>query len=142
MSKSERIADKIAASQARLERDSTTLPAPIAPKDAYPPEDYRSLVAEYPWLAVAAGVGLGALAGALIPKRAGGKLGQRAVALAMMAGEVGLALSKQAGDRASEASRDGVARAKDSTRQFKRTARSAGETIAREAIRLAARARR
>lgn len=142
MTKSERIAEKIAASQARLERDSSTLPAPIPPKDAYPPEDYRTLAAEYPWLAVAAGLGVGLLAGALVPKRAGSKLGQRAVALAMMAGEIGLALSKEAGDKASEAGREGLARAKDSTTQLRATARSTGATIAREAIRLAARARR
>ncbi|MCZ8172560.1 MAG: hypothetical protein O9272_12570 [Brevundimonas sp.] len=142
MTQSERIATRIAASQARLNRDIPALPAPIPPRDAYPPEDYRTLAAEYPWLAMAAGLGVGLLAGSLIPKRAGGKFGKRAVALAMMAGEIGLALSKEAGEKASGAGREGLARTKDGASQLRATARSTGASLAREAIRLAARARR
>lgn len=137
----ERIAAKIAASQARLDRSSESRPA-LPSKDAYPPEDYRSLIAEYPWLAVAAGVGLGLLAGSLAPKKAGSKFGKRALTLAIAAGELGIAFSKQAGERASEAGRDGLAMAKESGRQVGSTARSTGATIAREAIRLAARVRK
>jgi len=139
----DRIAAKIAASQARLEHDIPERPA-LPAKDAYPPEDYRSLLAEYPWLAVAAGVGVGLLAGALAPKRApsGGKFGKRALGLAIAAGELGLALSRQAGERAGEAGREGLARARDGSRQVKATARSTGAVIAREAIRLAARVRK
>jgi hypothetical protein len=141
--RTDRIADKIAASQSRLDRDSPALPAsPIPPRDAYPPEDYRSLAAEYPWLTVAAGLGLGLLAGALVPKRAGSKLGQRALSLAVMAGELGLALSRQAGERASVASKEGLTRARQGTTQIRSGARSTGATIAREAIRLAARVRK
>jgi len=109
----ERIAAKIAASQDRLTRTSSARPA-LPSKDAYPPEDYRSLIAEYPWLAVAAGAGLGLLAGSLVPKKAGSKFGKRALSLAIAAGEIGLALSKQAGERAGEAGRDGLALAKES----------------------------
>ena len=138
----ERIAAKIAASQERLDRYSakrTALPA----KDAYPPEDYRSLIAEYPWLAVAAGMGLGLLAGALAPKkRTSSGFGKRALALAMAAGEMGLALSRQAGGRASEAGREGLALAKEGTAQVRTTARSTGTTIAREAIKLVAKVRK
>ncbi|MFN5245107.1 MAG: hypothetical protein ACK5B7_11850 [Novosphingobium sp.] len=137
----ERIAAKIAASQDRLDRSSSTRPA-LPSKDAYPPEDYRSLVAEYPWLAVAAGLGLGLLAGALAPKKAGGKLGKRALRLAIPAGEIGLALSKQAGERASDAGREGLTLAKEGSRQVRTTARNTGATIAREAIKLAARVRK
>lgn len=137
----ERIAAKIAASQERLERASSKRPA-LPAKDAYPPEDYRSLIAEYPWLAVAAGVGVGLLAGAMVPKRVGSKFGKRAISLAIAASEIGLALSKQAGERAGEAGRDGLALAKEGSRQVRSTARSTGATIAREAIKLAARVRK
>ncbi len=137
----ERIAAKIAASQERLDRYSPKRPV-LPAKDAYPPEDYRSLIAEYPWLAVAAGMGLGLLAGALTPKKTSSGFGKRALGLAMAAGELGLALSRQAGERASEASRDGLALAKDRSQQMRNTARSTGTTIAREAIKLAARVRK
>jgi hypothetical protein len=137
----ERIAQKIAASQQRLERNGRTHPA-LPSKDAYPPEDYRSLIAEYPWLAVAAGVGLGLLAGALTPKRTGSRLGKRAVGLAIAASELGLALSKQAGERAGDFGRESLAIAKEGTAQARSSARSTSATIAREAIKLVARVRR
>lgn len=137
----ERIAATIAASQERLDRNSSTRPA-LPSKDAYPPEDYRSLIAEYPWLAVAAGAGLGLLAGALVPKKTGSKFGKRALSLAIAAGEIGLALSKQAGERAGEAGRDGLSLAKQGGKQVRSTARNTGATIAREAIKLAARVRK
>ncbi len=138
----ERIAAKIAASQQRLERTSSQRPA-LPAKDAYPPEDYRSLIAEYPWLAVFSGLGLGVLAGALAPKRkTKSNLGRRALGWALAAGELGLALSKQARERASEAGREGVTLARQSSAQVRTTARSTGATIAREAIKLAARVRK
>lgn len=147
-----RIKDRIAASQDRMRRSSVNLPA--VPKretlpDAYPPEDYRSLAREYPWLTVAAGAGLGLLAGALLPKRLGGKLGKRALGVATVAAELGLALSRQAGSRATE----GLTQLDESTAPLRQRAgraagsarsgaRSAGATLAREAIRLAARVRK
>ena len=137
----ERIAAKIAASQERLDRYSPKRPA-LPAEDAYPPEDYRSLIAEYPWLAVAAGMGLGLLAGALTPKKTSSGFGKRVLGLAMAAGELGLALSKQAGERAGEAGRDGLALAREGSAQVRDTARSTGATIAREAIKLAARVRK
>lgn len=137
----ERIAARIAASQDRLDRSSPSRPA-LPAKDAYPPEDYRSLVAEYPWLAVAAGVGLGLLAGALVPRKSSSRLGKRALGLAIAAGELGLALSKQAGERASDAGREGLTLSREGGSQVRDSARSAGATIAREAIRLAARVRK
>ena len=136
-----RIAAKIAASQRRLDRTNAARPA-LPAKDAYPPEDYRSLIAEYPWLAVAVGAGAGLLAGALTPKKAGSNFGKRALGLAIAAGELGMALSKQAGERASEAGRDGLVLAKEGTAQARSTARSTGATIAREAIKLVARVRK
>ena len=87
----DRIATRIAASQERMSRDSEILPAmPYyeMPPDAWPPEDYRSLAAEYPWLTLAAGLGLGALAGALLPKGFGGRVGRRALGMAGLVGEL------------------------------------------------------
>lgn len=154
--KRERIKAKVAASQERLKRDSEI--QPVVPQrknlpDAYPPEDYRSLAAEYPVLTVAAGIGLGLLVGALVPKSAGGKLGKRAMALATVAGEIGLALSKQARDAAVEAGHDGLARAGSASAPLRRRAvriagsagsgaRSAGLTVAKEALKLATRVRK
>lgn len=147
-----RIKDRIAASQERMRRDSVKLP-PVPRRDplpdAYPPEDYRSLAREYPWLTVAAGAGLGLLAGALLPRRAGSKLGKRALGVATVAAEIGLALSRQAGTKASE----GLSRIEESSAPLRQRAgraagsarsgaRSAGATLAREAIRLAARVRK
>jgi ElaB/YqjD/DUF883 family membrane-anchored ribosome-binding protein len=147
-----RIKDRIAASQDRMRRSSVNLPA--VPKhetlpDAYPPEDYRSLAREYPWLTMAAGAGLGLLAGALMPKRAGAKLGKRALGVATLAAELSLALSRQAGSKAAE----GLSQLDESTAPLRQRAgraagsarsgaRSAGVTLAREAIRLAARVRK
>jgi ElaB/YqjD/DUF883 family membrane-anchored ribosome-binding protein len=147
-----KINERIAASQERMRRGSVNLPA--VPKretlpDAYPPEDYRSLAREYPWLTVAAGAGLGLLAGALLPKKAGSKLGKRALGMATIAAELGLALSRQAGSKAAE----GLSRIEESSAPLRQRAgraagsarsgaRSAGVTIAREAIRLAARVRK
>jgi ElaB/YqjD/DUF883 family membrane-anchored ribosome-binding protein len=147
-----RINQRIAASQDRMRRSSVDLPA--APKretlpDAYPPENYRSLAREYPWLTMAAGAGLGLLAGALMPKRTGAKLGKRALGMATIAAELGLALSRQAGSKAAE----GLSQFDESTAPMRQRAgraagsarsgaRSAGLSLAREAIRLAARVRK
>lgn len=152
----ERIRSKVAASQARLSRESDALPAtPARPHfpDAYPPEDYRTLAAEYPWLTVAAGVGAGLLIGALLPRRFGGKLGKRALAVASVAGELGLALSKQARDAAVEAGQGGLAKVSESSAPLRQraaraagsargNARSAGLIVAREALKLATRVRK
>lgn len=137
----DRIAAKIAASQDRLDRSSGTRPA-LPAKDAYPPENYRSLIAEYPWLAVAAGLGVGLLAGAIAPKKTSSRFGKRALSFVIAAGEISMALSKQAGERASEAGREGLALAREGTSQARSTARSASASVAREAIRLVARVRK
>lgn len=151
--KRQRIQAKVAASQERLQRDNAALPAAPARTrfpDAYPPEDYTTLAKEYPWLAMAAGLGAGLLVGALLPKGFGGKLGKRALGAAAVAGELGLALSKQAGEKAAEAGREGVARAGEGASRVRghvsrmadparSRARNAGLVLAREAIRLATR---
>jgi ElaB/YqjD/DUF883 family membrane-anchored ribosome-binding protein len=151
-----RIKDKIAASQERLRLGKPGAPVLLPLADDYPPEDVRSLAGQYPWLTVAAGAGMGLLLGALLPKKAGSKLGKRAITLATIGAELGLALSKQARERAGEAGRNGLARLGDlgetigeNTGEFRRragraagSARSTGLTLARQAIKLAARARR
>ena len=150
--RSSRIKDRIAASQARLDRESEDMPAlPQRQRlpDAYPPEDYRGLAAEYPWLAMAAGLGLGLLAGALLPKKAGGKMGRRMLGAATAAAELGLAFSKQARDRASEAGRDGLEQIEQHTAPLRKSAaraggqaRNQGVRLAGEAMKLAARLRK
>lgn len=149
--KRERIRDKVAASQARLQRESEELPALPQRQhfpDAYPPEDYRSLAAEYPWLTVAAGVGAGLLLGAVLPKGVGGKLGKRALTAATLAAEFGLAMSRKAGDKASESGSEGLRKIGEVTAPLRQrasrggsAARTAGLTLAREAIRIAAKRR-
>lgn len=150
--RSDRIKERIAASQARLARESSDLPAlprrqPLP--DAYPPEDYRSLAGEYPWLAMATGMGIGLLAGALLPKGAGGKVGRRVMGAATVAAELGLALSRQARDRAQEAARDGLEQIEERTAPLRQRAaraggdaRSKGFRLAGEAIKFAARLRK
>lgn len=150
--RSSRIRERIAASQERLDRDSAGVP--MVPRrdplpDAWPPEDYRSLAREYPWLTVAAGFGLGLLAGALLPKRAGSKLGKRAMAVATVAAEMGLALSREARDSAGEKARDGLARVEQGTAPLRQRAGRAGQAargtgmrLAGQAIKLASRLRK
>lgn len=147
----ERIRKKVAASTARLKRDSQELPAvperTVLP-DAYPPESYRTLAGEYPWLTVAAGLGAGLIVGALVPKAVGGKLGKRAVAAASLAAELGLALSRRAGSEVEERGRDGLRRVSEAAAPLRqraargtRSARETGLVLAREALKLAARRR-
>lgn len=146
--RSERIRGKIAASQARLRRDSAdAAPVPVRATlpDAYPPESYRSLAAEYPWLVVATGAGLGLLAGAILPKRFGGKLGGRLLTAATMAAEFGLAMSRSAGSKEPETAAPvstPAARLRASVGRSAGSARSTGLMLAGEAIKLTARARR
>lgn len=140
-----RIRQRIEASQERMRRESVNLSAvprrePLP--DAWPPEDYRSLAAEYPWLSIAAGLGLGLLAGAVLPKRFGAKIGKRAMGAATIAAELSQALSRQDGETADETTAPLPRRATRLAGSARSGARSAGATLAREAIRLAARARK
>lgn len=154
--KRDRIRTRIEESQERLSRDSSALPAlPVrrAPADAYPPEDWRGLANEHPWLLVAAGAGIGLLAGALLPKRAGSKTASRALGLAAAGAELAIALSRNAREAASDGAREGLTRLDDSTAPLRRragemagsasrNARSTGARLAGEAVKLAARLRK
>lgn len=64
--------------------ETSTVPAEL-------PETLSALVRQYPAAVFAGGLAVGLLAGALLPKRGSGLLGQRALALAAAAGELGLA---------------------------------------------------
>lgn len=104
-STSDRLREKIEASAADLHGDPA-VPALRVP-DAEPPEQFSGLLAEYPGLAIAAGLGLGLLAGAVLPRRAGRKLARGAFFLASTGGELGMILGKQALRKADDATRDG-----------------------------------
>jgi len=148
----ERVSSRIAASQERLKRESAAPPAhprrdPLPDRD--PPEDYRSLAREYPWLTVAAGLGVGMLVAALLPRRFASKAAKRAMGLATVAAELGLAYGKHAREAAGEAAHDGLARLDEGTAPLRQRAVSAGKTVrsrgsrfAAEALKAAARLRK
>jgi ElaB/YqjD/DUF883 family membrane-anchored ribosome-binding protein len=136
----DRVAKRIAASQERLTRESDTLSAqprrdPLPDRD--PPENYRSLAREYPWLTVAAGLGVGVLVAALLPRKFASKSAKRAMGLATVAAELGLAYSRQARDAAGEAAHDGLAMLDEGTAPLRQRAVSAGKTVRSRGTRLA-----
>lgn len=145
-----RISDRIAASQARLDRGAVSQQRRALP-DASPPDDYRSLALEYPWLTLAAAIGGGMLIGALLPRSFGRRLGRGALSAARVGGELALALGQQA----REAGRDGLThlgelgeagaelrqRSVQASSAMAGRARKIGAAAAREAIKLAKRKR-
>ena len=147
-----RVASRIAASQERLKRESDSLPAhprrdPLPDRD--PPENYRGLAREYPWLTVAAGLGVGMLVAALLPRKFASKTAKRALGVATVAAELGLAYSRQARDAASDAAHDGLAKLEEGTAPLRQRAVTAGKTVrsrgtrfAGEVIKAAARLRK
>jgi ElaB/YqjD/DUF883 family membrane-anchored ribosome-binding protein len=150
--RSDRIRERIAASQDRLDRDSESLPAvperqPLSAND--PASGIRTLASDHPLLTLAAGAGLGLVIGAMLPRRSAGRSGRGIAGLAIAAAELGLALSRQAADKAGDAGREGLARLDEGTAPLRRkagkagrSARSKGVELAGEAIRLAARLRK
>lgn len=136
----ERVATRISASQARLKRDGKALPAATRRDpmpDAYPPENYRGLAREYPLLTVAAGIGVGILVAALLPRKFASKAARRAVGAASVAAELGLAYSKQARDVAAEAAHDGLEMVTETTAPLRQRATSAGKSARSQGLRLA-----
>lgn len=166
----ERVTKRIAASQSRLKRDNDSQSAKPRSKklaDAAPPENYRGLAAEYPLLVLAAGLGVGVLIAALLPKRITGKFAQRAMGAATVAAELGMSFSRQARDAAgeaahyardaagdaahyaSDAAQGGLARLEETAAPLRnradsagKNARSQGARFATEALKLAGRLRR
>lgn len=136
----DRVAKRIAASQERMTRESDILPAhprrdPLP--DRYPPEDYRSLAREYPWLTIAAGLGLGVLVAAMLPRKFAGKTAKRAMGIATVAAELGLAYGRQARDAAGKAANDGLAMLEEGTAPLRQRAVSASKTVRSRGTRLA-----
>lgn len=74
-----------------------------AAADAAPPESLSELLGEHTALALAAGFGLGLLAGAALPGNAGKSTVRRAVALAAGAAELALPISGRQNDEATAA---------------------------------------
>lgn len=74
-----------------------------AAADAAPPESLSELLGEHTALALAAGFGLGLLAGAALPGNAGKSTVRRAVALAAGAAELALPISGRQNDEAAAA---------------------------------------
>lgn len=154
-----RIKAKVAASQARQKRAGPSARPRPAPKDDLP-EDYRSLARQYPWLIVGGGVAAGVLVAALLPRGIGRRWGKRAMAAAAVGSEVALAFGARARDAAAEAGRDGIERLEEfggtvgeGTAEMReratkaggaavRQARDTGLSLARGAVKLAARVRR
>jgi ElaB/YqjD/DUF883 family membrane-anchored ribosome-binding protein len=127
-SKSDRIREKIAESEAQL-HGGEGLPAVRRP-EAAPPEKFSSLISDYPGLAIGAGLGIGLLAGALLPRSASRKLLRGGVFLASTAGELGLAFGKQALRKADDATRDGRSLLGDTAAKAGRLATDAGHKAA------------
>jgi hypothetical protein len=75
--------------------------------DADPPETYRELVRDYPVGLVASGLVAGLIAGALLPRGIGRKLGRGLISGALLAGEIGRNYSQTATRKAGEAGREG-----------------------------------
>ena len=152
----DRVAKRITASQDRLKRDSaakTAAPRRDPLPDASPPDDYRGLAREYPWLTVAAGVGVGMLVAALLPRKFVGKAARRALGAATVAAELGLAYGKQARNAAGEAAHDGLEKFGEGIEKIGETtaplrqravsaghdARKTGSRLATEALKFATR---
>lgn len=81
--------------------------------DRSPPDQLSGLIKEYPGLVILAGVGLGLLAGALLPRSAGRKLARGGAVLATALGEVGYNIGKEALAKASDAATEGRERLGD-----------------------------
>lgn len=117
--------------------------------DTDPPETYTDLARDYPIALIAGGLAVGLLAGALLPRGIGRKVGKSVLTGALMAGELGRNYSRDAkqklGDVGSEG-RDKVvefgARAQAGGRKAIGTSRELGIRAAREAIKLVGNLRR
>ena len=136
----DRVAKRITASQDRLKRGSSAKPAQHSGDhlpDAYPPENYRGLAREYPWLTLAAGLGMGVLVAAFLPRKFASKAAKRALSAATVAAELGLVYSKQAREVAGEAAHDGLEKITETTAPLRQRATSAGKSARSQGLRLA-----
>lgn len=102
------IRKKVANSGADLAKQ--TPPAKHGLPDAEPPEGLKALAVDYPFALVLGGMAVGVIAGAFIPRIAGGRLARSAMFAASIAGEMGLAYGKRALRKVGEASGEGRVR--------------------------------
>lgn len=117
--------------------------------DREPPENYTDLARDYPLALIAGGLAVGLLAGALLPRGIGRKVGKGILTGALMAGELGRSYSAQATQKLGDVSSDGRervvelgSRAQAGTRKAASTSRDLGIKAAREAIKMVAKLRR
>ncbi|MBC2664761.1 hypothetical protein H7F51_04430 [Novosphingobium flavum] len=146
--------DKAATAVKAPARRRATAPAKTAPTTTDAAESVRAFAREYPFAVLVGGIALGALAGAVMPRAAARRLTKGAIAVAGIAGELGLLYGKQAIARASEAaealpgaaetvgtnaadySRKAAGVLGDVLSTASATAREASHKIGRQAIRL------
>ncbi len=105
VSKREKIRRKVAESEAGLARQH--LP------HGSPPDGVRSLAMDYPFALIFGGLAIGVIAGAMIPRAAGKRLGKGAAAAAAIASEFALAYGQRALDATGKAAEDGRVRASE-----------------------------
>lgn len=117
--------------------------------DSEPPETYTDLARDYPLALIAGGLAVGVLAGALLPRGIGRKVGKSLLTGALMAGELGRNYSRQAGEKLGAVASDGrdkvvelSSRAQHGGRKAASTSRELGIKAAREAFKLVSNLRR
>ena len=125
--RSARIKDKIAASQDRLKREGAAAPKPAAKQPAVKksahargskPDGLLATAAEYPFLTIVGGIAAGAVIAALMPKAFASKFAKRSVALATVAGELGMVYGKTALDKAGELGHEAQERIGDAVKSL------------------------
>lgn len=117
--------------------------------DSEPPETYTDLARDYPLALIAGGLAMGVLAGALLPRGIGRKVGKSVLTGALMAGELGRNYSRQAGEKLGDVASDGRdkvvelgSRAQGGGQKAVLTSRDLGIKAAREALKLVSNLRR
>lgn len=132
----------------RVEGSRRNLPLSQLP-EAEPPETYTDLAKDYPVALVFGGLLAGIIAGSLLPRGIGRKVGRTIVSGALLAGEIGRSYSRDAARKAGSASLEGrskvmelSSRAASAGKRTMGSSRDLGARAAREAIRLATNLRR
>jgi hypothetical protein len=84
-------------------RQAKKAPVATRPASPAPTERVRAVASEYPFALMLGGVALGVIAGALLPRSVGRRLGKAGMAAAAVAGELGLAYGRKALEQAGTA---------------------------------------